>query len=75
LIKQDGFEGFHTVNDRGGLDVAEAQTGRELTEFEKNALEEMKQNDEEIDELIDQAIGKLDKIKMHAQDINAETKL
>ena len=30
----------------------------------------MKQNDEEIDELLGQAIEKLDRINMHAQDIN-----
>ena len=30
----------------------------------------MKQNDEEIDQLLDKAIDKLDMIKMNAQDIN-----
>ena len=32
----------------------------------------MKKNDEEIDELIGLAIEKLDRLDMHAQDINLE---
>ena len=38
-------------------------------------MEEMRQNDEEIEGLIGNAIEKLDRLDLHAQDINVEVRL
>ena len=48
---------------------------REPSEFEKLKMEEMRQNDEEIEGLIGNAIEKLDRLDLHAQDINVEVRL
>ncbi len=64
LIRDDGFEGFSSLHEKPGHENAATQ--RDLTDFEKQALDEMKKNDEEIDELIGLAIEKLDRLDLHA---------
>ena len=41
-----------------------------MTEFEKEALAEMQSNDQEIDNMLDGVITKLDQLKFHAEDIH-----
>ena len=61
----DKFEGFHK-----NRDTEEAQEdSRELNEFEKNLLEQFRENDEEIDGMLDQVIDKISRLHLHAQDI------
>jgi len=55
LIKDEGFEGFNAIGSPKKLQEEEEKK-RELTDFEKDALAEMKKNDEEIDGLLDIAI-------------------
>lgn len=43
-----------------------------MTDFEIEALELMRQNDEEIDGMLDEALLKIDRLGLHAQDINLE---
>lgn len=38
LIKDDGFEGFHSLHDRHQAD-ADAPTNRQLTDFESQAID------------------------------------
>ena len=51
------------------------QAPREMTDFEIQALEEMRKNDEEIDGMLDEGLLKIDRLGLHAQDINLELKL
>ena len=43
-----------------------------MTDFEIQALEEMRRNDDEIDGMLDEALLKIDRLGLHAQDINLE---
>ena len=46
-----------------------------MTAFEAQAIEDMKKNDEEIDEMLDDALLKIDRLDLHAQDINTEVNI
>ena len=46
-----------------------------MTDFEMQALEEMRRNDEEIDGMLDEALLKIDRLDFHAQDINTEVNI
>ena len=75
----EGFRGKDNQADGGAAAHSGAnqqrQPQREMTEFEIQALEDMKRNDEEIDEMLDEAIKKIDRLGMHAQDINVEVNI
>ena len=43
-----------------------------MNQYERDALAKFKQNDEEIDEMLDGVIQQLDAIKGHAEDIGSE---
>lgn len=60
LIKEQGLSG--QLQQKKQEEVKQ----RELTDFEREALEEMKKNDEEIDGMLDVVIDKLDQLKFHA---------
>ena len=74
LIKGDGFEGFKSLKNDLSKNEDHGQK-REPSEFERLKMEEMRQNDEEIEGLIGNAIEKLDRLDLHAQDINVEVRL
>lgn len=76
LIKDQGFEGFKSPNQvKDGEASAHTKQQREMTDFEMQALEEMRQNDEEIDGMLDEALLKIDRLDFHAQDINTEVNI
>ena len=74
LIKGDGFEGFKSLKNDLSKNESHAEN-REPSEFERLKMEEMRQNDDEIEGLIGNAIEKLDRLDLHAQDINVEVRL
>ena len=70
MFQNDGFEGFGSLTSKKGK-VEEP----EVDEFELEKMEEMRQNDREIDEMLDVAIDKLGRLDFHAQDIVNEVDL
>lgn len=63
LIKEQGLSGQLRQKEE---EEKNRNKQRELTDFEREALEEMKKNDEEIDEMLDVVIDKLGQLKFHA---------
>ena len=67
LIQDDQFGGFHNIQDA----EEKKEDSRELNEFEKQLLEEFKANDEEIDDMLDEVIERLQRIHLRAEDQEA----
>ena len=55
LIRNDEFGGFHNIQ------IAEEskEDSRELNEFEKELLDKFKENDDEIEDMLDEIITRL----------------
>ena len=64
LSRDQGFEGFHSI--KSEEKKREEASKRELTQFEIQALDQMRKNDQEIDTMLDKTIAMLDKLNMHA---------
>lgn len=64
------FEAFNSNKIQG-----EAEKERELTDFEKDCLTRFDKNDQEIEEMLDLVIAQIDRILLHAKDIDADIHL
>lgn len=42
---------------------------REMNDYEKNLMKQFEDNDQEIDEMLDEVINQVDKLKLHAENI------
>lgn len=67
LVQDDQFGGFHNIQDA----EEKKEDSRELNEFEKQLLDEFKANDEEIDDMLDEVITRLQRIHLRAEDQEA----
>ena len=66
LGKSGGFEGFNKLGSNAKQVPGEESKEPELSQFEKEMIEEMRKNDEEIDTMVEQAIDKLNLLDFHA---------
>lgn len=47
---------------------------REMNEYEQNLMKQFEENDAEIDEMLDEVINQVDKLKLHAENIGTAIK-